>query len=407
MFGDGISIMGWMTRGLGALGISALATVGGYMFGYDEEVAVDLALGGYSEVSSSIDAIFRVSAAGIANDDKTIPLNEEARASLSKNISELESQLIGQMQVCATTDDPECLPWSVAQIAVAVGRDNPATAQLLKTYLDATLDPSCSCWRHFGNRHVAASAWAISSLAATGQTVTAAQLKALLDLQTVTGWWPMFPAPYNFDYASTYATLMSMVALNVLIRNDLVPDGMDDAVADARTRAIDWLRLVRQDRGLWADYPHSDYYSVTSVGLSGVVLYVLHQTEAGDDGTVPEWLEKWGRDWLDEISSEIPEPTSENASLARINAGGGQVLEDTTRHYKLPGTVLGIAATYADATPRQRVKALRWLEHALNDGEHIASKQVLKQYWLAAETLIALRMLQRHVTVPDEPAETS
>lgn len=399
--------MGWMTRGLGALGISALATVGGYMFGYDEEVAVDLALGGYSEVRSSIDAIYRVSAAGIANDDKTIPLNDEARASLAKNISELESHLIGQMQVCATTDDPECLPWSVAQIAVALGPDNPAIAPLLKTYLNSTLDPSCNCWRHFGNRHVAASAWAISSLGVSGQSVTAAQLQALLDLQTVTGWWPMFPAPYNFDYASTYATLMSTLALNAVIKNNLVPDGMDDSVADARARAIEWLRLVRQDRGLWADYPHSDYYSVTSVGLSGVVLYVLRQTEAADDGTVPDWLQEWDRDWLDEISSEIPEPTSENASLARINAGEGRVLEDTTRHYKLPGTVLGIATAYADANPRQRVKALRWLEHALNDGEHIASKQVLKQYWLAAETLIALRVLQQYISVPEDAAETS
>jgi TIR domain len=276
-------------------------------------------------------------------------------------------------------------PWSIGQIAAALGKGAIPTDQL-QTYFDQTFIPQCACWSPIdGDQHLGATAWIIIGQLTQGVPVRPAILDAILNRQSKDGGWPLFfEATKTSESNSTYATALLLLALHELSVAAEVEPPLRARIQTAIDHARDWLHARAPKNGeYWIDYPDSARRTVPSRGNSAFVVDVLITTgnNAEDRRLFSEWFAKLGA------------PTNfdqMDTSDQFVNLVDGKVRRDGTRYLTLNWELAAIGKGSAQLDGFERIRARRFFLDALSAWPR---DQTGRFDFLTAETLFAINTL--------------
>jgi hypothetical protein len=212
------------------------------------------------------------------------------------------------------------------------------------------------------------------------------QITFLIRNQHSAGWWPIFPSIDRDEYGSTYATTMSVWSLEELLKKGLIVREQEPAVEAAVQRGRSWL-ISHNIRGQarWSDYQSSEY-GQQSIGLSGLVMHVLHLLP----DPAPAWLDQ---DWMSSLPTALPHANEQIASGKPIALLDGTVFTDTTHNFSLPWLIIATADAYPNGNLFQRAAALRLLGQLDTRRQDDLRRELQNMPWAAAELLMALRYL--------------
>jgi hypothetical protein len=282
-------------------------------------------------------------------------------------------------------------PWTEAQLVISLqGSDTINREEMALWFQDRS--GKCSCWHMWGPEdhtpdHIGATAWVLLALAQMGVRPRPDEIDFILGNQHVAGWWSMYPASDDPMNASTYATSFAIWSLEELLRRDLTDKSQEDRVKSAIYKGREWLEdnTVPGKKGLWKDYPHSEY-GEESISVSGLALHALHRTP----GPPPTANDAY---WMANLPSDLPLPKDDTSSSPTVITKQFGASADSTHHLKLPWVLIGTVDAYPAGNIVQRARAARLL-HQVSDRRESIRGELHGMPWLQAETLIALRYVR-------------
>lgn len=321
-----------------------------------------------------------------------MPLSAEAEANLDRMITQITDHMAYELGNSKWAPDQGFVPWTVAQMTVAVAGLAEVNKSAIEKFVLNTMDPSCGCWRELGDKpeHVAASGWVLYSLGHVNLDVPEQAVRFMLSNQSPDGWWPVYPAQPNDRHASTYATAWALLGLDKYrARTKAGIEGDPQqvaAVTEAIQRGVRWLRRTRvAEEARWYDYP-SYHTKVRAVGLAGLVHDVLHQFSR-DDEMVPI-----DRLWMKTLDTRVLNAEETDSSDGYILRKNGQIAIDGTRHIRLPWSIIATVRAFPRGSRFEQARALAWIERILR--RDILSESVMSRHWVTSELLLALRRLK-------------
>lgn len=250
--------------------------------------------------------------------------------------------------------------WKVAQVVLA-SKDFRAThREQLLAHVKAQIDSSCRCWSPGTSEHpahIAESAWILYALGSLAEGAPAGAVDFLLDHQDrETGAWPIH-ADGGQEFASTYATALSLLALNSHFVAGTLPPREAFRAKRAIAHASDWIRLQQSPGAArWSDYPERGS-SRELPAVSGLVLYSLHQLERED-------LTELDRLWLSTLPDKFPAWNALDRVDDLRTTSATSPSPDALTIPTWPWLLVATSTAYNSGTLRERHKAARWIHRA-------------------------------------------
>jgi serine/threonine protein kinase len=278
-------------------------------------------------------------------------------------------------------------PWTMAQIIIALkGRAEIDENVVYNLFLN-DLDANCNCWKEGkdGAGHQSVTSWVLIALSRLGKQASKEQIQTFLDNQIKPGgWWTTYPASSENVFASTYATAISVLALREQLQVGLENSEQENKVKEAIKLGRSWLLQTHKGNARWSDYPFNDDQK-ESVGMSGLVLHVLHQTDSSNTQNLQELDQLWlknlpfiGTDAKDKVQSVI------------FSMGNTDAIKNYTAQWAIIGTV----DAYQNGTAYQKAKTRAWMDiFVFNNIEELTESVIGEMDWTAAELLNAFRYL--------------
>jgi hypothetical protein len=287
--------------------------------------------------------------------------------------------------------------WTEAQMVVALEAENVVDAAEMSQWFNAQIGKA-SAWQFYssGPEQFGVTGWVLLAFARMNVKPMEQQIEFVVRNQQRSGWWSMCPASNDLRNASTYATAMCTWGLAELFERNLIAHSQKEAVHEAVRRGREWLQsnTVRGQAARWKDYPHGDY-GRESMGLSGLVLHVLHHTP----GSLPEAGDRY---WMANLPTELPDPKDESTSGQQVFSKDFGVLNDPTHQFALPWFITATADAFGRGTLTQRAQAARLFNQLPEKRETIA-RDLKPMPHAAAELLISLRHLQQQAAYQRQP----
>jgi hypothetical protein len=334
-------------------------------------------------------------------------LNTHYAASIQTK--ELTDYVKGGFEANLTSISPRANVWTEADMRVAL--DEPVSKddqQLLSeddpqlvSWFQNQMFPGCNCWRKYRDRtvdHVGVTSWVLLAFARMKHKPSEAQIEFILNNQhTVTsgwsdGWWPTYPSNNSEENASTYATALSIWALDACLKAGLVPQSIKERVSNAVRMGRHWLLThSTQDRpGSWSDYQRGQYAQM-SPGLSALVIHVLHSV--GPD--VPIAIDQ---DWMAHLPLVLPSAKEHVSTDYPVMLTEGEFVTDDTNNFTLPWLLIATVDAYPRGSITQRAEAVRLIRQVSDASKDSAlMREVQGVPWLAAETLMGLRYVRGEI----------
>ena len=325
-----------------------------------------------------------------AAEPQQIPLEEASRARLRTTIEVLATMLGEHAVSKLAAKDPMFNPWAVAQTSVAVKGLRTLDLPSIAGYFAGQMNPRCGCWQELAEKqpHTGASGWVLYAIGEAGQAAPPPAIDYFLGLQNGDGWWPLHPTTAAAANASTYATAWALLGLTGQM-DKITDPALKGRLATAIAAGMRWLQAARlRDRASWKDYPAAGE-GRESIGVSGLALHVLHRGQtAGEIADIDRlWLERLPVDELEADAGDLTNVT--------ITLKSGSPDFDRTRNYRLPWALIATADAYAHGSTMQRARVVAWLQLVLR--RNLVTEPVLRQNWVAAELLVALRHVERQL----------
>lgn len=315
-----------------------------------------------------------------------IPLSSRASATLETTWNHLNGRVVTDLLDDAGAQQSAA---TMAASMTAVDGLSGDDRTLLTTVLMRAVDPRCGCWvfPSEGNHapHTANTAWSLYALAVFGSPPPDSAVMFLLSAQQPSGAWPLHRTS---EFGSTYATAVSLLALQMLVDDDLVSRPVQVRAKRAIAKGHSWLisrRLPRQAR--WQDYPNARTGQPLP-SVSGLVMFALHQVQRDN-------LAELDRTWLQTLPVRPPrwDAIDTSRDLQVINETGD--VSDSITFPQWPWLVLGTVAAYPNGTVREQATALAWLEYAV--AKTGLDQAQFEEREGAPEFLMALRALLKRV----------
>jgi hypothetical protein len=326
----------------------------------------------------------RVPGGGPANRG-AVPLGPEAHERCNRAIGELVSQLTVVLQNKERGRYNNA--WTISQVVTALHQLAPIDYRGAIDYMRSRRHNECGCWREYKHyNNIGASSWVLQALARVNASRLPNDTAFLLDVQSADGWWPMLESSDDSANASTYATALAVLALDVH-RRVYIQDGRENLRAEeAIRRGRQWLLSTRiRDTARWRDYPNGGE-GMESLSDSGLALHVLHRLKPAPDPAIDiAWLRSLPRD-------EMPPLAHENSGR-RILLKDGDLAGDTVRRYKLPWALIATIDAFPNAGNEERATALEFIDQAIRRPSEL-TRSVAPAPHMAAEVLLGLRYLQ-------------
>jgi len=311
---------------------------------------------------------------------------------VSEVIRDLTNRLKDDISPSNRRYDDTYGPWTQAQMAVSLqGQDAFDATEMAQWF--GRIAGNCNCWRdnlRGPHGHLAATGWVLLSFARMRVRPTEPEIEFLLANQHRPGWWPIYATasddPRN---GSAYATAFCAWALQELLDRGLIADTQRQRAADAVRKGRIWLvdNSVPGRPGRWKDYPNGGVeYGAESLGLSGLVLHVLHRTP----GPPPSANDA---DWMLTLPAELPELRDKFSSGQTVRFPDQSWRPDATHHFAFPWLIVATTDAYSHGSLSQRAQAAR-LFHQIPEKRQALATEFKDMPFFAAETLIALRHLR-------------
>jgi|GEM_PF-6635948 len=287
-------------------------------------------------------------------------------------------------------------PWGLAQAILALTDVNSPNSNDVELQLRKVKAIDCSCWKEWINqrehtfpKHIPASAWAILALAYNQVRPHRSEVDFILKTQNISaggGWWPVFPSNNN-EFASTFATAWSIIALNKLIGDNLLDKDQEDKAVSALKSGQSWLISNREhEKGRWFDYPSSKSGQI-SLSLSGLAIYSLHQSAK----LVNLDVINLDKEWVANLPENIPNAGSCEIPYIWVKGFDG-LNQDTFCQLTVPWLIIGTAAIYENVTPLEKLTINSWVDRVILESK-ITFSDNIAEHWKRAEIIIALRAL--------------
>jgi hypothetical protein len=319
-----------------------------------------------------------------------IPMAETAMVRLRATIQVLADSLAQDAARFLSNKDHAFNAWAVAQTMVAIKGLRNIDWPSVEGYFESQMSARCACWQEEAEKqpHTGASGWVLYAMGNYGAVAPNAVLEYVLNLQSQDGWWPLHPTTGAQSNASTYATAWALLGLTAQM----------DKIADAALKArigtaigagMAWLQRARlKGKASWKDYPASNEGRET-IGVSGLALHVLHTLRFSAEMDVID------KEWLTRLPVDELEADEVDVTNAGITLKSGSPEIDHTRNNRLSWALAAAADAYAKGSALQRARVVAWLELVLR--RNLATESVLRQNWVVAELLIALRHVERQL----------
>jgi len=320
----------------------------------------------------------------VTSKSSVLPLNSSIAARLYETATRLSHGLQSDL------DDPRSLSppsaWALAQVIVATNEMATIDREMIRTYLRSISIGECNCWQEAPNTplHITASGWVLFALADMGIPATEAEIRFLLGEQQPQGWWSLFPATSDEQYASTYATSWALLGLHRQLSAKLLSKPLSDSVSAAIKKGCAWLVSHRESGSVrWKNYPLLAS-GIISESLSGLALHTLHEATSNSISLLQ-------RKWLAELPTVAPTAGDTQADFIWIMRKSGRELDHSIQ-IKLPWMLIATADAYESGDWVQRTHALGWIEGAITHDSFLnADTQV--ENWKRAEILLSIRYL--------------
>jgi hypothetical protein len=342
----------------------------------------------HSSVSVAAASVHRVYSAAMRSDLTTESLGRSERKIVDNEIRNLVVDLDAKLKEKGHTDPVNV--WAASQIVVAIRGAPKADYDVndMMKYLSEEMYKDCDCWREYAKApaHTVATAWVLLAISALNIPENDEVLTSLLGSQKNEGWWPIYySASDNPENESTYATAMATWALSEHLKAGMVRPENVQRIHDAISRARAWL--VSKEIGgkaRWPDYPKSSDQNDEEVGLSGLVLHVLHRLDEPVDSELD-------REWLDNLPKVVPSIVDADRTDHPIFLIDGQI-KDSTRYFKLQWIIVATVDSFSNGSLKQKTSALALIERAV-DTLPRAETEAFRFPWSEAELLFSLRHL--------------
>lgn len=310
----------------------------------------------------------------------TTSVSSQIRASIARVPNALSADLLRD-------DLPRERLWKLAKIVLAAKDVRTIDREQLRAHLSTQIDTACDCWSPGSAdhpAHIAETAWILYALGSLGERAPAGAMDFLLNHQDrETGAWPIH-ADGAQEFSSTYATALSLLALNSHFAAETLTQREKFRAKRAIALASDWIRLQQLPHAArWADYPEREG-SRELAGISGLVLYSLHQLER-------ENLTELDRLWLSTLPEELPRWDALDRVDDLRTTSTAASMPDAVTVPTWPWLMMATSAAYNNGNLRERHKAARWVQRAFrSSGLDDVRVAELK---LNPEVLMALRKI--------------
>jgi hypothetical protein len=276
-------------------------------------------------------------------------------------------------------------------MTVALLGDKEADGKTVAALLNRMRSPDCGCWKlghHEPFPDSASLNWVAFALAKVGQKLPSPDLAIILNNQH-DGWWPAFnSATDNQANASTYATAWSVLALNEQMRLGIEEPQLSEVQARIN-RAKSWLLNTKiSGKARWLDYPNAVGASgKETIGISGLVVHVLHRLGADTRSIDAEWMR--------DLPADIPRPGDFDADPLFVEVPNGSV-QDNARQLRLAWTIIATVDAYQNGALGDQARANKWFRQVTSQiGPQVGTLMSSNLSWAACELTIALRYLAR------------
>jgi hypothetical protein len=288
----------------------------------------------------------------------------------------------------------------MSQMAVALEGLNQIDKQSLQRFLTERMVRDCSCWREGVNnpKDLRVSGWVLLGMTKAGFSVSDAQVDFFLSTQQPDGWWMIYTdypngvgVPLDQRYASTYATAITVLALDSLLHTAQLEVSRHDTIQNAINRGLTWLMNTRvPGEARWWDYPFNENKS-KSVGISGLVLHVLHKNPGSTaDLKVIDEL------WLNSLPALNKDAKAREGTDVVIDPFN---VRDPTNQFLLQWSLIATIDSFPDGSSLQRAKAIVWTDNLASGFGEMAKGVIGNTDWIASEFLMSLRSLQGHKVI--------
>jgi len=318
----------------------------------------------------------------------SIPVSPSAQANLRASIDAMAANL--RPWVKKVGDDPKVNAWAAAEIWLALqgldfGVADPG--RKLRDFMTKERDSSCYCWRETADvpPHTLVTAWVLYALARYNQPATVEEIESVLQHQSRSGWWAMFPATPDESNASTSATAWTALALHHQLELKLVAPSQQPKVEAAIQKAADWLaRSALSGKARWSEYPPGAIFEQGEyLAVSALTVHTLHVVAA---------LNRFNAPWLEELPRDVPRPAQNESAKGVVALNGIHIKLDDSRHYRFPWMLRTTVESYPSGNRKQRARAVQWVEEAFK--APLRPEDVNFEYWTMAEILFALRHVE-------------
>jgi hypothetical protein len=289
-------------------------------------------------------------------------------------------------------------PWSAAQAVVAIDdfHKSKLDVQPLVELINSGRAPMCECWAEtpdrspdFHNPFIAG--WILYAFAEMGIPISKATLETLLTEQQVGGWWSMFPANNDRQYASTYTTAWVLLGVSKQKQKGYVSADQISAVDKALKRGTQWL-LSARNHARWKNYPYLTADEASqSESISGVVLHTINNVI--DVEALQLDKEQLNKEWLDKLPDRIVTAGEVEKVYIGIQTKSGWAF-DHFEQLPMPWLTVATVDAFRSGDIFQRAKALKWLENVVED-ESVSSSDSRNSWW-RAELLYSLNYAIKH-----------
>jgi hypothetical protein len=331
---------------------------------------------------------------------KTLPVSPSQLDQLNHTI-DVVSERLDTVFSQFEAPDPEHNSWTIGQMTVATrGLQIHADPTKIVTALRNKVN-LCGCWKqNIGDPfpHIDSANWVLLALGRFPRSVDERDIQSLITAQNANGWWPSSVevwsesvvsfASQNEKNASTYTTAMAVEALqNILTRGYVESNPVLKARVELAVKlGANWL-MDKESNARWNDFPNAGSEAMEPLGLSGLVLHVLHHTNHDNP--------QMDKDWLDKLPDDNLGAQDNEKCLLVVNVDGkGGFVRDSVRHMRLPWAIVATRDSYHNGSVMQRMRALNWIGARTPSLLDEARKIPHERPFESAELLIALRYLR-------------
>lgn len=337
-------------------------------------------------------ASFLLQVGRIAFADNKIPLRHSTQERIAALAGRIETQAKADLRADLRRGTTLDSGWASAQLifalkerGVAIGND----ADEIAAFLRAQRVPGNIYWgKKSDPPHMPSTAWSLRALACLKVPATQAELQYVLAQQGQDGGWPLFVGSLP-KQESVFATALMITALTDQLSLPHHSQDTRDNLQAAVDRAAGWLvQNGDRERARWKFYPLvAD--SSESESDSGLVLYALARHSADDHADTHKDL---SQGWLRSLPAVFPKRVPDMEMSGEWFEIGAISTIDHVRHLKLPWLIIGTVVSYHHGDLRDRVRASRVLEDAVERQDWGVGGTWTFQ---RAEILIALTALQK------------